>query len=361
MFEDRTVDPPPPYTSMASATGKSQITNSSYEMEEEDDFVLDFKLNDDAATQPYLSLGLTPLSQQSPPDHRSDSYYFPSMLPPVTPADSVFSISKSDSGSGIPVDSPFNISGGGGMVMPEANPISEHSTGSTVSRKSRKSKHDVPTHSQGYAMKLEPVPEQGSSLDDSYSKTNGIMDVSTSSNSNDDPNGLLFPSADLNSDYKLPPHLQRKTGKRLKSGTRRKFEEDHLNSNEDMVLRNHAYMHSPPVKLSLEDNNTLSYSPRQEGKMVRQQTRELELARQKEILRQKKLEAEKTRLLNRSQRTAKIAQDYGSTRQHELKHEVSRHNVVFQEALRYEAQLELMDDEPKPNTIKEMSNQFSVL
>lgn len=349
-FDERpTLDPPPSYTATP-GTGKSQITTSSYEMEEEDD-MLDFRFEDGGHTQNYLSLGLTPLSQLSPPDHGSSptgaeggNCFFPSMPPPVTPISSMFSIAPPPSSNqGIPLDSPFNISGGDAMMMPEANPGFERSSSaSSMGRKPRKSKHDIPSHHHG--MTLEPVPEQSCSLDENYPQNiaNGIIASSTSSESTDDPStGLLFPSADPHHDY--PSHLQRKTGKRLKSGTRRKQDDDHyLSVDQDvMVVKNEAFMESPPVRL------TPSYSPRQEGKVVRQEMKEVELSRQKELLRKKRKEEEQARLLNRERSMQKIARDYGATRQQASNHEMQHlpFNVVQQEALRIEAQMELLKEE----------------
>ena len=313
-------------------------------MEEEDD-ILDFRFDEGTATQPYLSLGLTPLSQQSPSDHGPSSaggdgsdYFFPSMLPPVTPISSVFSISGPNSNPGIPIDSPFNISGGGAMMMPEANP-SERSTASANPRKPRKGKLDVPVH----GLTLDPVPELSCSLDDNPYPTNfinGIIGSSSSSNSTDDPStGLLFPSADPHNDY--PSHLQRKTGKRPKSGTRRKLEDGHhLNVDQNMGVKNRAFMDSTPVRL------TPSYSPREEGRRIRQETREMEMVKQKERLRKKKVEEEQTRLLNREKTMLKIAHDYGSTRKFNSNQDLrSPLNIVQQEALRIDAQIELMNEE----------------
>jgi len=349
-----TIEPPPSYSVTQEGTVKSQITNSSYEMEEEDD--LDFRFDDGTATQPYLSLGLTPLSQLSPPDlgmsptggDHGEGFVFPSMLPPITPISSIFSIAgPSANHQGIPSDSPFNIAGGKAMLMPEANPSAPDRgslNANVMPRKPKKGKHDI----QAHGMTLEPVLEQSSSLDEHYPATisNGIVPSSSSSSSNDDPSvGLLFPSADPHTDYSSP--LQRKAGKRLKSGTRRKPEDNqYLSVDQDnMVVKNEAFMaDSAPVRL------TPSYSPRQQGRKVREETRELEFVRQKELLKRKKAEEEEARLLNRQRSMQKIAMDYGSTRKQGLDQNVSMPlNLVQQEAIRIEAQLELMKEQSKEN------------
>ena len=356
---------PPPYTPTGTMTGKTDATASSYEMEEDDMF--DFKF-DDAQTQPYLSLGaLTPLSQLTPPDttpRGNDSYFFPSMPPPVTPISSVFSMNNSSGpAQGIPVDSPFQI-GSGGMVMPEANPVAgEVST--SARRSGRRGKHEVSAHSQGYAMKLEPVMEQSCSLDDSARdifvnpNTKIYNGVDSSSSSAEDPaNSLLAPP-----DSRLPAHLRRKTAKRRKSGTRRKMDEEVWGDNELTVFGNKGANNSLdiPVKLSVES------SPRQEGRRLRQEVREQELARQKDKLRLLHLEEEKARLLRQEQRAA---HDYGSTRQKEQREQLSSPvgaGLVMEQAMKFEAQAQLDADsspnrtsQPK-NAITSISNQFSVL
>ena len=362
---------PPPYTSGTAITGKTNSA-SSYEMDEDD--VFDFKF-DDSQTQPYLSLGLTPLSQLSPPDHGppssgGDSYFFPSMPPPVTPISSVFSINGSSSGAGIPVDSPFQL--GTGMVMPEANPAAD--TGSSSSRRTaaRRNKHDPISHSQGYAMKLEPVMEQSCSLDeyaDPRHMANGLE--SSSSSAEDSSMFLLHPNQAEN---KLPQHLHRKAGRRRKSGTRRMIENESWDQDQETsVIRNKAQSDAFdfPVKLSREEN-----SPRQEGKRARQIARNQEIERQKEILRKKYMEDEKTRLMQQEQRAAQIKQDYGSSRRTDPSLALSPRSggLVMEQAMRYEAQAQLMQEmqlssspninssrTSAPNVIVSTSNQFSVL
>ncbi len=348
----------------------------------EEDENLDLKFNDDSHTQPYLSLGLTPLSQLSPtdlgeaPSSGADSYFFPSMPPPVNPISSVFSLTASSPSHGIPVDSgsAFNISNGV-MVMPEANPTASTDSilgGGVARRGMRKSKHEVGALSQGYGMKLEPVPEQSCSLDDSFGDLgfgnppknipNGI--ISSSSSSAEDSSNLL--------PIKLlkEPVLSRKTGKRRKSGTRRRMEEGWDDGEEMMVLDNKNVsdpFESPPVRLSLglKNTNIEASSPRQQGRKVRQEMRDKELIRQKGQLRQKILEEEQSRLMRRDQRAAKIVQDYGSTKQHAQPDSPYAPGLVLQEAMRYEAQMQLMEEGTNqnivPNDIVNTSNQFSVL
>lgn len=367
IFTDVTVESvPPPYTSGTAVTAKTGNSASSYEMDEDDAF--DFKF-DDAQTQPYLSLGLTPLSQLSPPDHGpsassgGDSYFFPSMPPPVTPISSVFSITNSSSNTGIPVDNPFSLSAG--MLMPEANPVVESTT-----RRPGRRRHEANSHSQGYAMKLEPLVEHSCSFDE-YAEPRIMTNGLDSSSSSAEDNSLLLVNSN-NTDRKLPPHLHRKAGRRRKSGTRRVLDTDNWDETEMSVVRN-PEVFDYPVKLSREEN-----SPRQEGKKIRQQVREEELARQKELLRMKQLEDEKARLMQQEERAAQIRQDYGSSRQTDLNLALSPRSagLVMEQAMRYEAQAQIMKEQiekgaspnihnsrqtSNPNVIVSTSNQFSVL
>lgn len=373
---------------MLTATGKSEATVSSYEMEEEDDF--DLKFNDEAQTSHYLSLGLTPLSQLSPPDPGTptggssvggDAYFFPSMPPPVTPISSVFSMSGSGAGVGIPVDDTLVVSNMG-MVMPDANPMSE-AMNSGVSRRSgggRKNKHEISSHPP---TKLEPVPEQSCSLDDSFDlfydshmPKNANNGLGSSSSSAEDPSSTLLqaPAHPSNNEL-LPTHLRRKTGMRRKSGTRRKQEEEEEIELDSTVLRNRNIPDFEyPVKLGREENFMNQYSPRQEGRRMRSKMREQELLRQKEKLQMKLLEEEHAHLKQQELRAAKIAQDYGATRQREgATDPMQNSGLVLEQAMRFEAQAQLFSSQPKkgnaspqhvphqPDKIIKTSNQFSVL
>lgn len=357
----------------------------------EEDDLFDLKFNDDAQTQPYLSLGLTPLSQLSPADPgppssgTGDSYFFPSMPPPVTPISSVFNMNEPSSAPGIPVDSPFQL-GAPGMIMPEANPVGSNES-ANARRTGRRGKHESSNHSQGYAMKLEPVMEQSCSLDDSFRDVFGNpvhQDMESSSSSAEDSSYLLLNPE--SNDSRLPAHLRRKTGKRRKSGTRRRLDEEAGWGDDDgTVIWNKSLrdvVGDSPVKLSREDQ-----SPRQEGRRLRQQLREEELAKQKQKLRMKHFEEEKSRFMLQEQRAAQIAQDYGSTRQREINvdqaispgHGSSRAGhggrLVLEQAMRFEAQAQLMQDlnlsatshggtklsSDNVDYIVNTSNQFSVL
>ena len=345
--------PPPPYhatgTTITGTTLSSKSGNSTSPYDIEDDY-FDLPFNDDP-TQAYLSLGLTPLSQLSPPDHTGSgsdgNNFFPSMPPPVMP--SAFN-------SGIPVDSPFNISGssGGGMVMPDAFPsVTDQPRKSSGGRRNR---HEHNPLSQGYPIKLAPVPEQSDPIDDSFSQPyagkrtrhgmyNGQNESSSSESNDESSNLMMFPSADLaNSNSQL----QRQGGKRRKSGTRR-IENGWSQSSQDaMVFTNQGAMQDEVPERDIPPYIAQS-SPRQKGKYLRQQAREQELFRQKELLKKKVEDEERRRILQQEQRAAMIARDYGSTRYREVDIDQQvllsqRSGRVLQEAMKFEAHMQLMHE-----------------
>lgn len=344
--------PPPPYhgtgTSITGTTLSSKSGNSTSPYDIEDD-LFDLKFNDDQ-TQAYLSLGLTPLSQLSPQDHTGSgsdgNNFFPSMPPPVMP--SAFN-------SGIPVDSPFNISGssGSGMVMPDAFPgVTDQPRRSSGSRRNR---HDHNPLSQGYPIKLAPVPEQSDPIDDNYSEPYSGMRSrhrhrmyngrdSSSSDSNDESSNLMmFPSADLSSSSNS--QLQRQGGKRRKSGTRRTDNGWSQSSQDAMIFSNGGAMCDDIPEQDIPAY-IAQHSPRQKGKYLRQQARQYELMRQKELLRRKQEDDERKRILQQEERAARIAKSYGSTGYREVdideQVQLSQSNSrVLREAMKFEAMQQL--------------------
>lgn len=343
--------PPPPYhatgTTFTGTTLTSKSGNSTSPYDIEDDY-FDLPFNDDP-TQAYLSLGLTPQSQLSPADHigsgSDGNNFFPSMPPPVMP--SAFN-------SGIPVDSPFNISGssGGGMVMPDALPhvTDQPRKGSSGSRRGR---YDHPL-SQGYPIKLPPVPEQSDPMEDGLynggQRRRSRQEIfNDSSSSSCEETSFMFPSADLDSSSSSQLHRQR--GLRKKSGTRRVDNGWSQSSQDGMVFSNRGAIGNhrddvPERDIPLYD---LQGSPRHKGKHIRQQAKERELQRQKEILMKKAADDERRRILQQEKRAAMIARDYGSTRYREvdIDEQVEKSqgsSRVLQEAMKYEAQMQLMQE-----------------
>ena len=261
------------------------------------------------------------------------------MLPPVSPAISMFP------SSGIPVDSPFNISSVQQPAMngmPEANP-----SGS----KGRRVK--LEQLSQGYASRLEPVPELSRSINDCisepYSAMNGRHHFSSNSSdeTRSESTNLLFPSA-LGSGELAPIHLQRHGGKRRKSGTRRKEHGVDLMRNygatRETIFSNRAALENGfddggidiPVKLEREDQ-----SPRRAGKHLRQQQREkeLEIAKQRELLMMKAEEEEQQRRLAQKQR---IAREFSKNVGNAVDYGIASNSNVLKQAAKFDAKAQLM-------------------
>ena len=262
------------------------------------------------------------------------------------------------------MDSPFNISGGGhggssgNMVMPDAFPSATEPRRSSASK--RPSKHDNPL-SQGYAIRLEPVRELSESPDDSFSDPYGYrysgendiqtgFETSSSDSASGETTDLLFPSADT--DYlpsRGPMHLKRQKGKRLKSGTRR-FDEG-ASQERDLMYSNQGIENGFDMPIKLSNHDLHHASPRQEAKYRRQKARELELAKQKAILRQKAEDDEHRKQVLQQQRAAQIAKDYGSTRQREAGLHFKQaglprrdSGVVLREAMKLEAQHQMINE-----------------
>ena len=354
-YSESTLDhPPPPYhatgTTFTGTTLTSKSGNSTSPYDIEDDY-FDLPFNDDP-TQAYLSLGLTPQSQLSPADHigsgSDGNNFFPSMPPPVMP--SAFN-------GGIPVDSPFNISGssGGGMVMPDAFPGATDQQTRKGSTGSRRSRHDHNPLSQGYPIKLAPVPEQSDPMEDGLynggrrRRSRQEMFSDGSSGSSVDETSFMFPSNST--------QLQRQRGMRKKSGMRRVENGWSQSSQDGMVFSNRNAIGNhhddvPERDIPLSD---LRGSPRQKGQYIRRQAKEKELHRQKDILMKKAAEEERRRILQQEQRAAMIARDYGSTRFREvdIDEQVEKSqgsSRVLQEAMKYEAQMQLMQERSSQNS-----------
>ena len=180
---------------MAGYTSSSMERSTDYDEDEDEGQLV---LPDYDASQAYLSLGLTPLSQLSPDAHTSNDFgYFPSMPPPVAPStSSIFSMSTSTSSLGM--DNPFSLHSGGGQsngiidssTMPDAYP----------ERRCRKNKYETQPLSQGFPMKLEPVLEQSPPISNSqFSERLSSPGEESLGGSptlpNEPPSMFLFPSA----------------------------------------------------------------------------------------------------------------------------------------------------------------------
>ena len=134
--------------------------------EDDSESLIDLNFHEDMMSQPYLSLGLTPLSQLSPDPIGSvggDFGFFPSMLPPVSAAIPTVmngSMPVNDSGQ-MDMDS---------LVMPDAMP----STSYGIPEQKRVSRRERNVRGEGMNRafsngRLEPVAEQSSLETDEYS------------------------------------------------------------------------------------------------------------------------------------------------------------------------------------------------
>ena len=172
-------------------------------------------------------------------------------------------------------------------------------------------------------------------------------DESSSSESNDESSNLMmFPSADVDSSSNS--QLQRQRGKRRASGTRRIDNGWSQTSQDDVIFSNNGALFD-----DVPERDVPSYvaqgSPRQKGRFLRNQAREQELKRQKELLRRKAEEDERRRILQQEHRAAKIARDYGSMKYREVDideqvQQSQNSGRVLKEAMKFEAHMQLMQE-----------------
>lgn len=282
----------------------SSMDRSSDEDDEEGELVLP----DYDASQAYLSLGLTPLSQLSPDAHTSNDFgFFPSMPPPVAPSNSIFS---TGSGSNLAIDNPFSLHSGAqsngslidSSVMPDAYP----------ERRTRRSKYDNNPLSQGFP-KLEPVIEQSPPVTGSEfsCKQSGFSSsVESSERSPRDQEHFLFPSAVPTPEFSRLSQGRTAMRKRpgMKGGSREK-----LNLTSPRGKNMPGGYGSMGISRYVDTNKPM-LSPRQETKRKRQQAREVEIAKQKEELRKKIEQEESERQWQQEQRKARAAREYHHSR-----------------------------------------------
>lgn len=296
-------------TTMAGYTSSSMEKSSDYDEDDED---AELVFPDYDASQAYLSLGLTPLSQLSPDAHTSNDFgFFPSMPPPVAPSTSSL-FSTTSSSSSLAMDNPFSLHSGGqsngGLInssmMPDAYP----------ERRNRRSKYDTNPLSQGFPLKLEPVMEQSPSVTGSQfsGRQNGFS--SSGQSSEGSPTALsreqdrfVFPSA-------VPtPEFSRLSQGRTAMRKRRGSSKENLN----VISPRGSSMQGAYGSLSSGRHAGVSkplLSPRQEAKRKRQQAREAEIAKQEEELRKKMEQEERERRWQQEQRTARTAREHQFSR-----------------------------------------------
>lgn len=315
-------------------------------------------------SQPYLSLGLTPVSQLSPDPLMSSSTgtselgFFPSMLPPISPVSSMM-----NANGGLPMDDDMtdnqppldNLVMPDGLVSYNLAPVDPH-----------KVKNKTKTEQQRPdGTRLETVMEHSSLEADDLSSSfsgfssrlvdskGGVNTLNTSmSTTASDQDELIFPSADGQSP--LTSRKQPNTG-----GGGLGFDSDFSMFpsafNNTATSISLSKLHQPTTsngnigQSSRSSTNMLdsfmdfdSVTPNEQAKQRRIQAREKAIAEQKAVLleKERKESMERTRL--NQERQSKIAQDYAtfasSTNQKKTR------GAVLQQIGMFEAAAELNDE-----------------
>lgn len=325
-------------------TSSSMERSSEYDEDDEDGQLV---LPEYDASQAYLSLGLTPLSQLSPDAHTSNDFgFFPSMPPPVAPSNSMFSTSTSSLG----LDNPFSLHSGGqsngGLIdtsmMPDANP----------ERRTRRNKYDSTPLSQGFPLKLEPVIEQSPPVTGSQFSGNQDVFSSSGESSGESPTmskeHFMFPSAIATPEFSRLSQGRTAMRKRpgMKGGSKENLNVISPRAKNMQGMGNYG---SFGVSRQLGSNKSL-LSPSQQAKIKRQQAREVEVAKQKEEYRRRMEQEERERQRQQEQRMARTARNYHHSREGSdscfpsaaftnglNSHETTNGHDEFREAARFEA------------------------
>ena len=354
---------PPPYH------GK-HTSDEYYDNDEEDNESL-IDLNfEDVISQPYLSLGLTPISQLSPDPMGSsgtDFGFFPSMLPPVSPITSVMHA------TGISVD-PDDSPPHQHLVMPDAM-LNSYNLAPMDSRRKKQSRQDNRmggTNGQFYGNGvLETLVEHRSlEVDDvtnnisGFSKgttnshdslqTRGNRTVSVSSSEEEDEgSGLfVFPSADTDSPLAPRKRTKVRRSKRLEPSL--DFDDDFTDMyygrgtalsrmKQNGSTAGIGYGNLPGVSY-MDPNFGLDIepiSPNDQFKDRRQQARDRAKAEQKALLIERKKEEDLRKLKNSKLRHDQIAKDYSTF----TDHKTAPRGSVLQQIARFDAEVELKHEE----------------
>ena len=273
---------------MAGYTSSSIEKSSDYDEEEDEGQLV---LPDYDASQAYLSLGLTPLSQLSPDAHTSNDFgFFPSMPPPVAPSTSSLFSASGSSSSTLALDNPFSLHSGaghssGGMIdtstMPDAYP----------ERRSRKSKYDTQPLSQGFPLKLEPVIEQSPGNSQFSGKQNGFSSSGESSQGSQSlsvNHDMMFTTATPNQEFSRLS--QGRTALRVKRPVRSRENLNLVSSRGNVGSYGSVSASKNPAKVKP------MHSPN------RRQARDDELARQRELVRRKMEQEEMEKQRQQQQR-----------------------------------------------------------
>ena len=322
----------------------SHIKNTDYE-EEDSESLIDLNFHEDLVSQPYLSLGLTPLSQLSPDPIGSsgpggDFGFFPSMLPPVSPMTSVINAT-----SGISVDNAPQMDQPLELVMPDAMPAF------TIPPDPRRAARRGRVDTRGEGMisafsnsRLEPVAEHSSLETDDISaysasrttsnshdnslkvnNTTNLIDLKSDSSIIDDGNVLVFPSANGSPPVKLPmnQHVQRKP-------TREQYDYPWLSTDSSPKHQSNgapSSKYTDPYLLPHDDfQPSRLLDQRELVRQKRQQARQEAIAKQREQLLAANMEEERRKF----------------QRQWDLQQKITRqHGNVLQQAAMFDAREEL--------------------
>lgn len=312
------------------------MKNTDYE--EDSESLIDLPFHEDMISQPYLSLGLTPLSQLSPDPVNSiggDYGFFPSMLPPVSAIAPVIN-------GGMQVEE-LEMDN---LVMPEAMPMSYSVT---EPRKLPRRVRDVRGEGMTRAFsnsKLEPVVEQSSLETDEYSTsrtttsnshentltalaTTNLIELKNSSSSYDEDDiPTVFPSANATPPIKGANYPQNWVH------SKDNYIDDVWSSESPPKPSSNGAL--PPSSFAAASKLQTSYQPgggydnREEVRMRRQKARQEAMAAQRESLAAQKNEEE----LRKVQRQKALLSSFG------------RQGTVLKQAAIFDAREELSHETP---------------
>ncbi len=332
-----------------------------YDDDDEEDELIDLRFHEDMISQPYLSLGLTPISQLSPDPLMSNSTgtselgFFPSMPPPMSP------ISSMMNSAGISVDVDDNNPALDNLIMPDGMvsynlaPVNQH-------KNKNKARPEQRNDSNG---RLETLVEHSSleadDLSSSFSglmgrigdsKGNSILNTSMSTSEDDE---FIFPSADGQS-----PLTTRK-GKKSSSAVALDFDSDfgglfstsfNANTSSTSMARLHQSSSNGNVRngnrhmgASFMDFDTVN--PKDQGKQRRQNARDKAKAEQKALLLEKEREEEMRKSELAKERQDKIANEYAKFMAGGGKNSPS----VLQQIGKFEAVAELLEEKKSQELI----------
>lgn len=351
--------------------GHHQVPSSDHEdYYDDEDELIDLNFKEDMISQPYLSLGLTPVSQLSPDPLMSSSTgtselgFFPSMLPPISPISSMMNGTTNTGGlpqvdddmsdSHPPLDSLIMPDG---LVSYNLAPIDPHKV-------KNKAKAD---QQRSDGVKLETVMEHSSleadDLSSSFSgfssrlvdpKASTTLNTSTMSTSEDE---LIFPSADGQS-----PLTTRKKPTSDLGGFDTDFDMFPSAFNNTTTSISLSKLHQPTTTgnghmgppsntgNSRSSSNLLdnfmdfdSVNPNEQAKQRRIHAREKAIAEQKALLLEKERKEKLERARLNQERQEKIAQDYATFTSNTNQRSKPR-GTVLQQIGMFEAAAEINDE-----------------